>query len=262
MVAFTGYTSKIKGIAMSPEFTTDGALPKAWRRINDKVFLFKGSTEYLKAVNGGNEPYSEYYICQLERVMDINHVEYDLEKWKGMLASTCPLFTSKDYSYVPIYQAARTKDIDEAYRWCVRMGYDKEFGDMIMLDALTYNWDRHLGNFGVLKDNKTGEYVGFAPVFDNGAGLLSNDPPDVFENKPSFIEYYKNDKELQKSNYGVDYRELVRLYCDRQQAMKLKKLNNCKFKPHSNYNVASERLEFLSSMINCRALELIKIIEE
>ena len=40
LVAFTGYTSKIKGIATSPEFTTDGALPKAWRRIDNSVFLF------------------------------------------------------------------------------------------------------------------------------------------------------------------------------------------------------------------------------
>lgn len=65
LVAFTGYTSKIKGIATSPEFTTDGALPKAWRRIDNEVYLYKGSTEYLKASNGGNEPYSEYYVFQI-----------------------------------------------------------------------------------------------------------------------------------------------------------------------------------------------------
>ena len=54
LIAFTGYSSKVKGIATSPEFTTDGALPKAWRRIEKEVFLYKGSTEYLKASNGGN----------------------------------------------------------------------------------------------------------------------------------------------------------------------------------------------------------------
>ena len=36
LIAFTGYTSKIKGIATSPEFKTNGALPKAWRRIQRK----------------------------------------------------------------------------------------------------------------------------------------------------------------------------------------------------------------------------------
>lgn len=34
LIAFTGNSSKIKDIITSPEFTTNGALPKAWRRIN------------------------------------------------------------------------------------------------------------------------------------------------------------------------------------------------------------------------------------
>ena len=42
LIAFTGYTSKIKGIITSPELTTGGMLPKAWRRIDDKVYLYKG----------------------------------------------------------------------------------------------------------------------------------------------------------------------------------------------------------------------------
>ena len=167
LVAFTGYTSKIKGIATSPEFTTDGVLPKAWRRINDEVFLYKGSTEYLKASNGGNEPYSEYYVFQIEKILGIKAIPYDLEKWKGMLASTCRLFTSKEYSYVPIYQASRCKDIVSVHDWCCEHGYENDFADMILLDSLTFNWDRHLGNFGVMKDNSTGEYVSFAPQFLN-----------------------------------------------------------------------------------------------
>lgn len=262
LVAFTGYTSKIKGIATSPEFTTNGALPKAWRRINNNVYLFKGSTAYLKASNGGNEPYSEFYICQLEKVMNIKHVEYNLEKWKGMLASTCPLFTSKNYSYVPIYQSSNSNDIDDTYKWCIKNNYKEEFADMIMLDALTYNWDRHLGNFGVLKDNTTGEYVSFAPLFDNGAGLLSSVLPEVLESKKDFEYYYQNDKELQKSNYGVDYRELVKLYCGKNQIAKLRRIVDFKFKKHPKYNLSDERLEHLNSMINNRAVELINIIEE
>lgn len=261
LVAFTGYTSKIKGIATSPEFTTDGALPKAWRRIDNNVFLFKGSTAYLKASNGGNEPYSEYYICQLEDAMNIEHVSYDLEKWKGMLASTCPLFTSKEYSYVPIYQASGKKDIDDVHTWCVNNGYQDAFADMIMLDALTYNWDRHLGNFGVLKDNKTGKYIKFAPLFDNGAGLLSDADINVFKSKHVFEDYYKNDRELQKSNYGVDYKVLVRLYCDKKQIAKLRKVLNFRFTKHIRYNLDDERLELLNLMVNNRAKELIEVIE-
>lgn len=261
LIAFTGYSSKVKGIATSPEFTTDGALPKAWRRIEKEVFLYKGSTEYLKASNGGNEPYSEYYICQLEDLLKIKHVNYNLEKWKGMLASTCKLFTSKNYAYVPIYLSSGLKDIDDIYKWCCNNNFKNDFANMIMLDALTFNWDRHFGNFGVLKDNKTGEYVSFAPIFDNGAGLLSDAPSEIFDDKNKFNDYYKNDKELQKSNYGVDYRTLVKLYCNKTQVVLLRKVVNFKLTKHPKYNLSTERLALLNKMINDRAVELINIIE-
>ncbi len=262
LVAFTGYTSKVKGIATSPEFTTDGALPKAWRRIDNEVYLYKGSTEYLKASNGGFEPYSEFYIYQLEEVLGINAIQYDLKKWKGMLASTCKLFTSKQYSYVPIYLAANALDIEPAHDWCVQHGYESEFSNMILLDSLTFNWDRHLGNFGVLKDNETGKYVRFAPIFDNGAGLLSNAPIRIFENETVFDDYWKNDRELQKSNYGGDYRELVKAYCTKEQVSKLRKLVNFRFSKHSRYNLPKERLGLLNGMIQERAIELIEILEK
>ena len=44
---------------------------------------------------------------------------------------------------------------------------------MILIDALTYNADRHYNNFGILKDNTTNEFIKFAPIYDNGLGLFS-----------------------------------------------------------------------------------------
>lgn len=59
-VAITGYGSSIRSsVASSPEFTTNGMLPKCWRRQSGKVYLYKGGTE--GASNTGNEPYSEFY---------------------------------------------------------------------------------------------------------------------------------------------------------------------------------------------------------
>ena len=261
LVAFTGYSSKIKGIATSPEFTTNGALPKAWRRINGEVYLYKGSTEYLKASNVGFEPYSEYYIYQIAETMGINAISYNLNKWKGTLASTCKLFTSYDYSYVPIYLASHCNDIEAVHDYCVEHGYKNEFADMILLDSLTFNWDRHLGNFGLIKDNHTGEYVSFAPLFDHGAGLLSSAPINIFDDKQVFADYWKNNKELQISNYGGDFKELVKAYCGKEQVAKLRKLASFKFKKHSKYNLPSKRLERLNVMIQERAIELISVIE-
>ena len=46
LIAFTGYgSSNRSSLASSPEFTTNGMLPKCWRRISGKVTLFKGGTD-------------------------------------------------------------------------------------------------------------------------------------------------------------------------------------------------------------------------
>lgn len=55
-IAFTGYGSSIRSsLASSPEFTTNGMMPKCWRRISGKIILFKGGTS--GASNTGREPF-------------------------------------------------------------------------------------------------------------------------------------------------------------------------------------------------------------
>ena len=46
------------------------------------------------------------------------------------------------------------------------------YSDMMVFDSIIINRDRHLGNFGMLVDNNTGEYLKPAPIFDNGYSLL------------------------------------------------------------------------------------------
>ena len=62
--------------------------------------MYKGGTS--GASNTGNEPYSEYYVAQIAKALGVNAIEYGLTQWKGELCSTCELFTSKDYSFLPI----------------------------------------------------------------------------------------------------------------------------------------------------------------
>ena len=59
-IVFTGYGSSVKSsLLSSPEFTTNGMLPKCWRRINGKIELYKGSTSGFS--NTGFEAVCEYY---------------------------------------------------------------------------------------------------------------------------------------------------------------------------------------------------------
>ena len=98
LIAFTGYGSSIRSsLASCPEFTTNGMLPKCWRRSGNVIRLYKSGTKGVS--NTGREPYSEYYAAQIAKALGINAIEYNLSKWEGELCSTCALFTSKEKSF-------------------------------------------------------------------------------------------------------------------------------------------------------------------
>ena len=255
LIAFTGHSSKIKDLITSPEFTTNGALPKAWRRINGHVYLYKGGTDPIYA-NTGNEPYSEYYASELATQMGISHVDYELEKWKGMLASVCELFTNKNTSYIQIGDLVQTGGIDAVYKYLKGQGLEEKFADMIIFDSLIFNTDRHFGNFGLLRDNITGKIIDFVPIFDNGEGLLSKAMPDIFDDVQKFEEYINSDNQ-NISYYGTPYKNLIKAYCGKNQVESLRKILNFNFMKHSKYNLPSNRLELLSKMVQERAREFI-----
>ena len=48
-----------------------------------------------------------------------------------------------------------------------KLGYINELSDMLVVDALILNTDRHLDNFGFLIDNDTGIIIGTAPLYDH-----------------------------------------------------------------------------------------------
>ena len=136
-IAFTGYGSSVRSsLASSPEFTTNGMLPKCWRRIDGKIYLFKGGT--FGASNTGMEPYSEFYAAQIAQVMGIDAIPYNLSKWKGELCSYCELFTSKEYSFVPVGRIVKTGGMKAVREYYKTLGNEfvKALDDMIVLDAL------------------------------------------------------------------------------------------------------------------------------
>lgn len=172
-IAFTGYGSSPRnGFSSSPEFTTNGTLPKCWRRISGKVYLYKGGT--TGAANAGFEPYSEYYAADIAQALGACAVDYDLHRFKGILCSTCELFTSLDLSYAPMSDVVKTGGFDAVADFCKQRGdaFYQGLSNMLALDALICNTDRHYNNFGFLVDSHTNELVSFVPLFDHGNSLF------------------------------------------------------------------------------------------
>ena len=157
LVAYTGAGGSRQAFTTSPELTTGGMLPKAWRYVeNDGIYLYKGGTS--GASNTGREPYCEYYASQIAETMHLNAVHYDLENWKGITASKCALFTDIDTAYIPVGRIVRSGGIAACLEYYDRLGeeFSQQIRSMLVFDALIYNEDRHFGNFGLLRDNHSG----------------------------------------------------------------------------------------------------------
>ena len=246
-IAFTGYGSSIRSsLASSPEFTTNGMLPKCWRRIKGKIYLYKGGT--TGASNTGMEPYSEFYAHQVAQAMEIDSVPYNICKWKGELCSYCEIFTSKDYSFVPVGKIVKTGGMTAVREFYKNLGkeYVKALDDMIVLDALICNTDRHYGNFGFLVNNKTNKIVAPAPLFDHGNSLYNFAGRDDLESYDAFSQYADTLLPCVYDDFILEAKKVL----TKEHKEHLRKLLQFKFKKHSRYNLPDQRLKYLEKRIH------------
>lgn len=254
-IAFTGVGSSArKSLHSSPEFTTNGMLPKCWRRIKGKVMLFKGGT--TGASNTGNEPYSEYYATQVAQKMGLNHVPYTLGKWKGIVCSVCELFTSKQYSFIPVSRFVTSGGFNAVKEYYRSLGdqFYNEFVDMIVFDAVVCNTDRHYGNFGFLVDNDTNQIAAPAPLFDHGNALFNLAGLACWMDEKELEEYIEA---LQPAVYDDFLGTAKELMGDRQREQ-LRHLLTFKFETHHTYNLPVRRRRMIEKQIQKRARQLLE----
>ena len=254
-LVFTGYGSSIRSsLLSSPEFTTNGMLPKCWRRINGKIYLYKGGTS--GASNTGNEPYSEFYAAQIAEVMGITAVPYNLSRWKNTLCSTCELFTSKDLAYMPVGRIIRSggmKVVRNYYRE-LSGSYLSALQDMFLFDAVICNTDRHFGNFGFLVDNHTNRIVAPAPLFDHGNSLFNLAGYSAWESDEALDKYVST---LRPSVYD-DFIEEAKAVLTVPRKEKLRHLLEFRFRRHSRYNLPAKRLTMIEKQVRKRAAMLLE----
>ena len=249
-LAFTGYGSSPRtAMHSSPEFTTNGMLPKCWRRISSKVYLYKGGT--VGASNTGYEPYSEFYAAQVAHAMGINAIPYNLSKWKGRLCSTCELFTNKDVSFVPVGRIVTKGGMKAVREYYEHLGpeYTTALNDMLLLDAVICNVDRHYGNFGFLVDNHTNRIIAPAPLFDHGNALFNFAGKDAWESDKALEEYIET---LAPCVYD-DFIGTAKANMDSDMHEKLRHMLTFRFKAHSRYNLPAKRLRMIERQIQKRA---------
>ncbi len=176
----------------TPNNTTDGMLKKAWIIDNGTRYLLKGGYK-----NEILQPFNEVLASEICKRLEFNHVEYTIDTYKDIVVSKCPCFITKDTELITCYQIKnemKRHDNLEDYEEYIKKLEDhnienvrEKVENMFILDYLIMNEDRHLNNFGIIRDVNTLKWLDVAPIFDNGQSLN--------------IEYY-DEEELHISGSG------------------------------------------------------------
>lgn len=160
----------------SPDLTTDGCLKKRWKIINGKRCLIKGGSNPYR-----QQTFNEVIATKIMARLGIEHVPYSILWENGEPYSVCGDFVTADTELISAWRIMQTQKKDNSksvYRHfvdcCQTLGAPDvvpALDKMIVLDYLIANEDRHLNNFGLLRNAETLEWLGFAPVFDSGSSL-------------------------------------------------------------------------------------------
>lgn len=160
----------------SPDNTSDGFLKKRWKIIDGKRCLIKAGTGPYN-----QQPFCEVIASCVADRLGIPHVSYSLLWMDDVPYSVCEDFITKNTELISAWRVMQTQKRDNStsvYRHyincCEALGMDDithSVDQMIVLDYVIANEDRHQNNFGVVRRSDTLEWIGAAPIFDSGSSL-------------------------------------------------------------------------------------------
>ena len=166
LIALTGtsMTLSTKNIGATAEVSTLGSYAKGWFRSNN------GTLELYKTC-GPEKDEVDREVCASKVINCFNvygNIKYEHATMEGVKCSRCKVMTTDDKAIV---HAA------DMQVWCLANGtdvvsfarkhYHKEFSQMIVIDYVCANSDRHGWNWGFYQSMVTGEILGLHDLYDH-----------------------------------------------------------------------------------------------
>ena len=181
----------------SPVVGTGGSFPHTWKYSPNNIKFIKAGSKYtLGGSNSGREPYSEYYASIVSEYLGFNHVKYTIRNHVRQdkrvdVVTECKCFTSEKIGTV----TANLLDLhtyEEVIDYCKNLSKNAyaTILNMLFLDCLLLNTDRHFSNIEFFIDNDTLEVKDITPIFDNNYSFLPRfiEGCDEF-NREEYIAY-------------------------------------------------------------------------
>ncbi|OON98791.1 MAG: hypothetical protein ATN35_03625 [Epulopiscium sp. Nele67-Bin004] len=153
---------------INTELTNIGSFNKAWIKKSDWCLCKKGDFRSF---------YAELFAYKLGLELGMNMAIYKFNQADNIIEShnftneLCMLEHFATFgAKFGLYNETDEVQIATSLKTISERCY-KDYTNMLLLDGLISNFDRHEYNFGVLKCSDTGEILGLAPNFDNNLAL-------------------------------------------------------------------------------------------
>lgn len=206
--SFSSRNNSMPANFFTPNNTSDGMLKKAWVVEKGKRILIKGG--YL---NKRQEPLNECLASLVCEAMGFDHVRYEVDRVDGNLVSKCECFIDEDTELIPAYAVFESEkkqnDINEFNHYIAVLEKHgikdarEQCENMLVLDYLMMNEDRHTRNFGIIRNVETLCWEKVAPLFDTGQSLNS-------QREIADMNFNKGTGKL-FSNTSKDFEDLLKL---------------------------------------------------
>jgi len=160
---------------------TAGSYLKAYDDSGRKIYYKLSCYDLINGITG-HECINELIVDRLLNLLEINHIHYQLiyatvlidskeyDTW--ICASEDFKETGDSKSALDEYFAIMQNYREDMFEFCIRMGWEEYIYDMILVDYIILNRDRHGANIEVIK-RKSGK-TELAPLFDHGLSLVFN----------------------------------------------------------------------------------------
>lgn len=186
--AFSSLSEAASAQFYSPDATLQGDLIKKWRIVDDTRCLLKGN----RGVNSQQSLNEVLTSILHEKQGFSNHVQYRPVKLTGSASEQygciCEDFASETLEFIPAIDVVDSEKKDNAVSTyehfihvCTEHGLSEQevrgfLEYQVLTDFVLTNTDRHLNNFGILRDSRTLKFVRMAPIFDSGNSMFWDSP--------------------------------------------------------------------------------------
>lgn len=250
----------------SPQYRIAGSADKCIKRIHSKdgLYLYKSSGDI--AIEPTHvRPYSEYFAYQVAEKLGIkNAVAYDIHEHTtedGFIKPycICKIFTNENRALVDFCDSIyKNKTLLEIAQSSELATSKENILNMLILDSIIINFDRHSANYGFILDNEQGKLTEFAPIFDNDCSLGSFD--SVKED--SFEELYNNVMRRQPKTGLGSYNEQALASMYPAMYKKLKSLKYLKLRKGKAKGISQLRFDFIEYLVNRRIKEIVALVDQ